>query len=240
MGVSGEFRYFGTWSASIARPPNAITDPVSRQIGTISRLRKPIDHVAVVALNDQAALEQQALRESLLRAAVLLQAVARRRVAEAELLDRLRVDAALGELPPCAGAGGAGELLPKEGRGDLVDFEERLAQARVPLRIVARALGLLRDGDAELLREHAHGVLEADLLVKLEELEDVAADVAAEAVKEPFSGFDVERRRLLGVERTQALVGRARALQRHVLLDDLHDVRLQAQVVDELLRKETH
>ena len=38
----------------------------------------------------------------------------------------------------------------------------------------------------KLLRQHLDGVLEADLLVQLEELEDVAADAAAEAVEEPL------------------------------------------------------
>ena len=80
----------------------------------------------------------------------------------------------------------------------------------------------------------------ADLLVQLEELEHVAADAAAEAVEEPLVRVDVKRRRLLRMERTETLVRRARALQRHVLLHDLQDVGLHAQVVDELLGKQSH
>ena len=106
--------------------------------------------------------------------------------------------------------------------------------------VVVTALASLGQRDAELLREHPDRVLEADLLVQLEELEDVAADAAAEAVEESLVRVDVKRRRLLPVKRTEPLVGRAGALQRDVLLHDLHDVRLQAQVVDELLRKQTH
>ena len=49
-------------------------------------------------------------------------------------------------------------------------------------------------------------VEEAELLLQLEELEDVAADAAPEAVKEPLSRIDVERRRLLRVKRAEALV----------------------------------
>jgi len=41
------------------------------------------------------------------------------------------------------------------------------------------------------------------------------------------------------MERTQALVSRPGALQRDVLLHNLHDVRLQAKVIDELLREQT-
>src|SRR5205085_10631553 len=79
-----------------------------------------------------------------------------------------------------------------------------------------------------------------DLFVQLEELEHVAADAAPEAVKESLFGIDAERRRLLVVERAEALVLRAGTLQRHVLLHHLKDVGLQAQVVDELLRKQPH
>jgi hypothetical protein len=39
------------------------------------------------------------------------------------------------------------------------------------------------------------------------------------------------------MERAEALVRRPRALERHVLLHDLQDVRLHAKVVDELLRE---
>ena len=59
-------------------------------------------------------------------------------------------------------------------------------------------------------------------------------------MKEPFFGVDVKRRRLLGMERTQAFVCPADFLQRHVILHDLQDVGLKAEVVDERLRKESH
>ena len=217
-----------------------MTDPVSRQIGTISRLRNrsttsPLSRCTTRPLCSSTPCANPCFSSR------CLQPVARTgRVAEAELLDRLRRDAALGELRARARAGRRRELLAEVRRRDLVHLEQRLAQRRVAPRVVAVALGRLGQRDAELLREHPHRVLEADLLVQLEELEDVAADAAAEAVEEPLVGIDVERRRLLGVKRTAALVRRARALQRHVLLHDLHDVRLQAEVVDELLGKQTH
>ena len=71
-------------------------------------------------------------------------------------------------------------------------------------------------------------------------LYDVPADVAAEAVEEPLVGHDVEGGRLLRVEGAEAFVAGSGALQRNVLLHDLQDVRLQAEVVDEWLRKQTH
>ena len=123
--------------------------------------------------------------------------------------------------------------------GEFVRFEQRLAKRAVAPRIVGGSLGL-GNRDAEFVREHPDRFGERDLLVQLEELEHVAAGVAPEAVKKALVGMDVERRRLLVVERAVSLVRRARALERHVLLDHGEDVRLQTQVVDELLRKQTH
>jgi hypothetical protein len=71
--------------------------------------------------------------------------------------------------------------------------------------------------------------------VQLEELEHVAADAAAEAVEVALLAIDVERRRLLAVERTEPLVGGAGLLERDVILDDDDDVGVMLQVVDELL-----
>ena len=121
-----------------------------------------------------------------------------------------------------------------------MDLEQPFAQRRVPPRVLGRGVGVLRNRDAELLRQHPHGVLEPDFFVELEELEHVAARLAAETVEEPLVRIDGEGRRLLRMERTETLVLGPRALQRHVLLDDPHDVRLQAKVIDELLREETH
>jgi len=114
--------------------------------------------------------------------------------------------------------------------------QQRLAQRSVAPPLFGGRVHF-RKRDADLLREHPHGVLKADLLVQLEELEHVAAGAAAEAVEEAFVRMDDEGRRLLAVKRTVALVRRAGTLERYVLLDDGEDVRLHAQVVDELLRK---
>ena len=66
MAVSGEFRYFGCWSASIARAPKATTDPESRQMGIISRFRNRSMRVAALALHDEAAAHEQRERKPLL------------------------------------------------------------------------------------------------------------------------------------------------------------------------------
>ena len=61
------------------------------------------------------------------------------------------------------------------------------------------------------------------------------AEPESEAVEEPHVTVDMERRRLLAVDRAEALVRRARLLQRYVVLDDGDDVGVMRQVVDELL-----
>jgi hypothetical protein len=98
----------------------------------------------------------------------------------------------------------------------------------------------LGDGQADLAREQPDGVGKPDLLLHLDELDHVAADAAAEAVKEPLLAVDVKGRRLLTVERAQALVAVAGLLQGHVFLDHLHDIRAGAQVVDERRREQAH
>ena len=133
---------------------------------------------------------------------------------------------------------GRGELLAEPRGRRLVNLEQRLAlRGAGALLVVLLQLGKRH---AEALREQLHRVVEPDLLVQLEELEDVAADAAAEAVEEPLVAVDVERRRLLAVERTEALVGGAGLLQRHVVLDHDDDVGVVLQVVDELLREQSH
>jgi hypothetical protein len=70
------------------------------------------------------------------------------------------------------------------------------------------------------------GLHEAQSLVFLDELDDVAARCAAEAVVQLHVGTHRERRRLLGVERAQALVATADAFQRDVVADHGEDVGL--------------
>ncbi len=112
-----------------------------------------------------------------------------------------------------------------------MDLQHGLALGRVGVRVAAaHLLGQLH---AELRREMLDGVDEAQLFLQLEELEDIAAHAAAEAVEKSLVAVDVERGGFLGMKRAEAFVGRARFSERHVLLHDLHDVGLHAQVVDE-------
>ena len=110
-------------------------------------------------------------------------------------------------------------------------LQQRFALGRVGVRVAAA--DLLGKRHAELRREMLDRVDEAELFLQLEKLEDVAADAAAEAVEKSLVAVDVERRAFLGVKRAEALVRGARFPERHILLHDLHDVGLHAQVVDE-------
>ena len=95
------------------------------------------------------------------------------------------------------------------------------------------AAHLLGQRHAELRREVLHRVDEAELFLELEKFEDVAPDAAPETVKKAFVAIDVERGALLGVKRAEALIRGARFPERHILLHDLQDIGLHAQVVYE-------
>src|SRR5205823_1730505 len=128
----------------------------------------------------------------------------RRRVAEPKLFDGGGTNPAFGQLPPRSGARRGGELLPEKRRRAFVHLQQRFTQRGVPPPIVRRTVRF-RDGDSELLREHPHGILESDFLVEFQELEDVAAGVAAKAMEKPLVGVNGERRGLLRVKRAQTL-----------------------------------
>src|SRR5438132_2435546 len=65
---------------------------------------------------------------------------------------------------------------------------------------------------------------EREALREREELEDVAAGAAAEAVKEPLVTIDVERRRLLAMKRAESLVALAGELERRDLRHEVDNV----------------
>ena len=123
------------------------------------------------------------------------------------------------------------QLRLKIFRGALVDLQHGLALGRVCVRVAAAHL--LWQLHAELRREMLDGVDEAEFFLQLEELEDIAPHAAAEAVEKSLVAVDVERGAFFGVERAEAFVGRARFSERDVLLHDLQDVGLHAQVVYE-------
>src|SRR5688500_18458720 len=125
----------------------------------------------------------------------LAQRVARGwRPADLQLIDRLLREAAILEqvVAPLR-SGRRREVLAEVGERQLVNLDERFALRRAFARLPVLDV---RDRNAEARRQMAHRFLEADLLLQLDELEDVAADPAPEAVEEAAVAHDVERRRL--------------------------------------------
>ncbi len=127
----------------------------------------------------------------------------------------------LGEILAGLRAGGSVQIALEHAGGDLVHLHERAAELGVGIGILA-----LGHGDAVALGEQLEGFEEADALDFHDELQDVAADVAAETFVALDGGVDVERRRLFGVEGAEAEVaaGGAAALEAHVFADGLNDV----------------
>ncbi len=155
-------------------------------------------------------------------------------VAEAEPLDGLLVEAAPGKVSAAAVARVAGQQLPEEGQGQTVDLEHALA-------IVAALLPRGGQGNTEPRREGLDGLAEVQLVVELDELEDVAAGLAAEAVEQLALGIDRKRGRFFLVKRTEPLEPATRPLQGNVIRDDLNDIARSANGFDEVrCKRSTH
>ena len=160
-----------------------------------------------------------------------------RRVPQAEPLDRLRSDIPLIEV--AGGSAGRGAQLRAEVRVcELVNVTQSL-----PFRVLGPvALRVVRfgDGQSEALGQGLHGLWKAELLVELDELQDVAAGRAAEAVEEALLAVDVEARGLLAMERAQALERASHLPEGHHVLDHLDDVGLRLEIGDEPRRETCH
>ncbi len=117
-----------------------------------------------------------------------------------------------------------------------MNLDERLALGGA-FSLIAAALLDLGDWNAEAIREDPQRFAEADFLLELDVLEDVAANTTAEAVEEPLLLVDAERRRLLSVKRAEALVLRPCLAQRHGVRDDGDNVGRRTNFVDEGLRE---
>ena len=117
---------------------------------------------------------------------------------------------------------GAAQLLGVVGRGRLVGLEQPGA---LTLRAPRAGAGVLvAQLDAEPGGQLLDRLLEGEVLDALEEVDDVAADLAAEAVVETLGGGDVEAGAALLVERAEALEAAAPGgAQGDVVADDLGD-----------------
>jgi hypothetical protein len=138
-------------------------------------------------------------------------------VADGEVRGRGLVEAALGEeLAAGVGLRAGGQLLHVPVGGDLVGLDQADALAALVGGVVAALL--VAQGDAGLGGQALDRLREGEVVDLHHERDGVAALLAAEAVEETLARADLEGRRLLVMEGTQALeVATARVAQLEVL-----------------------
>src|ERR1041385_1188920 len=117
-----------------------------------------------------------------------------------------------------------------EGEGGVVDDLEEVILIGFARRFLAP-----RQLDADAPGHVLDRLGEGEALGQREELEDVAARAAAEAVEESLGAVDGERRRLLAVERAESLVALAGELERRDLADEVDDVGGLADAADDVV-----
>jgi hypothetical protein len=110
------------------------------------------------------------------------------------------------------------------------DVRARLASVTRYLRLLIRQRQ--SDPDGELL----HGITEADAVPELYEPDDVTTDTATEAVEKTFALMDMERCRVLNVERTPARMRGASLCQEQVILNHRGDIGSTLELPDEFRR----
>lgn len=138
-------------------------------------------------------------------------------VADGEVRGGGLVEAALGEeLAAGVGLRVTGQLFHVPVGGDLVGLDQADPLAALVGGVVAALL--VPQGDAGLGGQALDRLGEGEVVDLHHERDGVAALLASEAVEEPLARTDLEGRRLLVVERTQALeVATARVAQLEVL-----------------------
>ena len=186
---------------------------------------------AVVALAQQAARIEFDGRERFLRETPEEGLAGGFGESEAEGFDELGADAAFGEIGAGFGALRSAKARLKQIRGDGVDVVERAAKFGL---FVAEA-GAPGHGDAVTLGEEFQSLEKREAVDLHDELQDVAADAASEAVIHLPGLIHRERRRLFLMEGAEADVaaGGAEALEAHVFADRLDDVDLGFELLDE-------
>ncbi len=106
---------------------------------------------------------------------------------------------------------------------------ERLEQL-LPAIVARPARGLARDRDAEARGQRLDGLGKIEPVHLPDEVDDITARAASEAVVETLLAVHGEGRRAFVVKRAEALPGASGLLQLRVLADDLDDVRRGAQL----------
>ena len=224
--------------------------PVDRRFGRIQVLGLPVGLEAAAAERDQLAgigvdREHDAVPETVVRRAVFAlgdqarlldlapleapipemaeQGIARRRVTEPVLLQLFLLEAAFPQVAESLRSGLGTELFDIETLGDLVEPQQGFALARV--RIGAGPLAGAGHLEAVLLSQRLERLEEAQALEFHQEIEDIAALPAAEALEDLQAAVHRKGRRLLGMERAKPDVTiRAALAEADMRSDDGNDV----------------
>src|ERR1700722_18027345 len=160
-----------------------------------------------------------------------------RRVTEPEKFDGFGGNTAGGKvIARGLGRGFAGQGVSPALRDLLVDLQQPV------LNMAALLLGgivvhLQRDFGA--LSQPPHSIRKFDVLVFLDECENIAAFVAAEAMENLLLRIDVETRGLFLVKRAQRSEVRPGALQRDIGANDIHDVAGRTYLLERCRRKKS-
>ena len=145
---------------------------------------------------------------------------ATRRPAELVALDRLVAEATAAQVVK----GGLARWMPGQDR--VVEADRAVEDVAQPTLPGVVAAGPLVELDPRARGQDLERLGEADAVALHDEAEDVAAQATAEALPALASRRDIERRRLLTVERAESLVGAARLLQLDGLADHVDHAQL--------------
>ena len=160
------------------------------------------------------------------------------READAELLQHLAAEATALEVGPRAGRlVGVPQIAAVERRGLGEQLDQALALAAA---LVVAPAGVVLELDPVAVGKLLDGVAEVEPLLLLQEGEDVAARLAAEAVVELLDRVDREGWRALVVERAQPEPARAPPAQLGVGGDDLDHVGGRPHALDRLAGDAAH
>ncbi len=147
-------------------------------------------------------------------------------VADAEFRDHFLIEAAAGQVFAGFRAFGTAKAFLKEGDGALVHIEQLAAEAGF-LGFAGSGEAGLGERNSQLLRQQPDRFREGDVFDFLDEVEDVAFFVAAEAVVELLGGVHGKRRRFFPVKGTQAGVILSPGFaELDVVADNADDIRL--------------
>ena len=210
-----------------------MTEPVSRAIGTIRRFRNRSTSLPSSRRDDEAALDELRRREALLHQALAQPVAARRRVAELQRVDGVGRQAALvQQVLADARAGGR----DRAARGNSAAATSWILSSASRSAALSRAPSLGSISGIGMPKRCAScrtASWKPTFSCSSMNLKTSPPTPQPKQWKKPAVAIDVERRRLLAVERAEALVAGAGLAQRHVVRDDGDDVGRRADFVDE-------